>query len=173
MCHKLFSGDNLILSHTVMIIIDSKKQLHINEAGGKIEGFLLGLTHVFVKFYTTRHVSNSHSLSPVIDPDLQIREEGPVIQTLSERGGEGGGVPVSKNVFFGPQFGLKLKGGSLPWICHCSLPTKQPKIVDNIKHCSPFQTQTYLIRRKNHPLLLRPSPNRKVSKKGFLESERR
>ena len=51
MCHKFFSGDNLILSHTVMIIIDSKKQkirqLHINEAGGKIKGFLLGLTHVF------------------------------------------------------------------------------------------------------------------------------
>ena len=33
-----------------MIIIDSKKQLHINEAGGKIEGFLLGLTHVFWSF---------------------------------------------------------------------------------------------------------------------------
>ena len=85
-----------------MIIIDSKKQkirqLHINEAGGKIEGFLLGLTHVFVKFYTTRHVSNSHSLSPVIDPDLQIREEGPVIQTQSERGGGGGSR--SQNTFF-------------------------------------------------------------------------
>ena len=37
-----------------MIIIDSKKQkirqLHINEAGGKIKGFLLGLTHVFWSF---------------------------------------------------------------------------------------------------------------------------
>ena len=26
MCHKFFSGDNLILSHTVMVITDSKKQ---------------------------------------------------------------------------------------------------------------------------------------------------
>ena len=124
-----------------------------------------------LKFYTTRHVSNSHSFSPVTHTDLQIREEGPVIQTLSERGA--GGVPVSKKLFFGPQFGLKLKGGSLPWIYHCSLPTKQPIIVGNIKHCSPFQTQTYLIRRKNHPLLLPPSPNRKVSKFRVLESERR
>ena len=125
-----------------------------------------------LKFYTTRHVSNSHSFSPVTHPDLQIREEGPVIQTLSERGG--GGVPVSKKLFFsGLNLGLKLKGGSLPWIYHCSLPTKQPIIVGNIKHCSPFQTQTYLIRRKNHPLLLPPSPNRKVSKFRVLESERR
>ena len=124
-----------------------------------------------LKFYTTRHVSNSHSFSPVTHPDLQIREEGPVIQTLSERGE--GGSRSQKNVFFGPQFGLKLKGGSLPWIYRCSLPTKQPIIVGNIKHCSPFQTQTYLIRRKNHPLLLPPSPNRKVSKFRVLESERR
>ena len=100
-----------------MIIIDSKKQkirqLHINEAGGKIEGFLLGLTHVFVKFYTTRHVSNSHSLSPVIDPDLQIREEGPVIQTQSERGGGGGG-PGLKTLFFRASVWSKTKGGIPP-----------------------------------------------------------
>ena len=87
MCHKFFSGDNLILSHTVMIIIDSKKQkirqLHINEAGGKIKGFFTRPNSRILKFYTTRHVSNSHSFSPVTHPDLQIREEGPVIQTLS------------------------------------------------------------------------------------------
>ena len=114
MCHKLFSGDNLILSHTVMIIIDSKKQkirhVHINQAGGKIEGFFTRPNSRILKFYTTRHVSNSHSFSPVTDPDLQIREEGPVIQTLSERGG-GGGVPVSKKFFFRASVWSKTKGG--------------------------------------------------------------
>ena len=113
MCHKFFSGDNLILSHTVMIIIDSKKQkirqLHINEAGGKIKGFFTRPNARILKFYTTRHVSNSRSFSPVTHPDLQIREEGPVIQTLSERGG--GGVPVSKKRFFRASVWSKTKGG--------------------------------------------------------------
>ena len=54
-----------------------------------------------------------------------------------------------------------------------SLSTNQPIIVGNMKRCSPFQTQMYPMRRENHPLLLRQSPNRKVSKKGFLERERR
>ena len=116
MCHKLFSGDNLILSHTVMIIIDSKKQkirqLHINEAGREDKGFFTRPNSRILKFYTTRHVSNSHSFSPVTHPDLQIREEGPVIHTLSER--RRGGSRSQKNFFFGPQFGLKLKGDPSP-----------------------------------------------------------
>ena len=52
----------------------------------------------------------------MLDPDLEIRGRG---------WGEGGGGAVPKRFFgiFGPQFGLKIRGGegggrALPWISH-------------------------------------------------------
>ena len=53
---------------------------------------------------------NSPYIFPVPDPDLEIKG----------RRWRGGGI--QKNFFrpeLGPQFGLKIKGGGLPWIRHC------------------------------------------------------
>ena len=57
----------------------------------------------------------------VADPGLQIRGVGggAVIQTLRYGGGGGGVNGIPKNCFwlFGPQIGLKIRGGGpLPWI---------------------------------------------------------
>ena len=61
----------------------------------------------------------------VPDPDLEIRGRGGGGGRSSRPGDKGAGA-VSKNLFgpFGPQFGLKIRGGGgpLPWIYHCKQP---------------------------------------------------
>ena len=54
------------------------------------------------------------------DPDLEIRGEGTQSSIPLDKGG--GVVQSPKKFFFGPQFGLKIRGGGppgpLPWIRH-------------------------------------------------------
>ena len=60
----------------------------------------------------------------VPDPDLEIRGGRQSSRPLGKGGGGGGGGGNQKTFFwpFGPQFGLKLRGGGppgpLPWIRH-------------------------------------------------------
>ena len=64
------------------------------------------------------------------DPDLQIREGG------SHPEPEIGGV--SKNCFrpFRPQFGLKIRGGALPWIPLCKVNTWYQNLLASERGCT-------------------------------------